>query len=249
MMEERDLQAMSNVYSGLIGKIFSGQCPPGTQLVERDLAKEFGVSRIPIRESLARLVAQGVLISGKKGTGVWVREYSSEEVQHLYLFREAIEIGIVRSVSEQGCSPGYLSKLRHICKMSEPEVGRHGSPRWADMDHKFHETLADASGNDRMISSLKALLAECHYVFYLHPANNIRKPLPPKKAHVIMQDVLDEHLKLITHIKKRDVSGAEETLRHHLRKNSSETIDTFVSSELKFESMNQPQVESGGKEE
>lgn len=239
---------MSSVYSGLIGKIFSGSCPPGTQLVERDLAKEFGVSRIPIRESLARLVAQGVLISGKKGTGVWVREYSSEEVQHLYLFREAIEIGIVRAVAEHGCLPTYLSKLRHICKMSEPEVGKHGSPRWADMDHKFHETLADASGNDRLIGSLKALLAECHYVFYLHPANTIRKPLSYEQAQIVMQEVLDEHLKIIEQIEKRDVAGAEETLRQHLRKNRSETFDTFVSSELKFEAMNQPQEESGGKE-
>ena len=48
------------------------------------------------------------------GTLCVISEYYVEEVQNLYLFREAIEVGIIRSVAEHSCSPGYLSKLRQI---------------------------------------------------------------------------------------------------------------------------------------
>ena len=74
------------VYNEIVKTILSGNIAPGTRLIERDLASDLGVSRVPVRAALAKLVSQGLLIGGQNGQGVWVRQYSASEIQDLYYY-------------------------------------------------------------------------------------------------------------------------------------------------------------------
>ena len=64
--------ASSQIYEQLLHYIISGEWPVGTRLPsEKDLAEQFGVSRVPIREALQRLRAIGVVRS-LQGSGSFV---------------------------------------------------------------------------------------------------------------------------------------------------------------------------------
>lgn len=70
--------------------IASGQIGTRERLDETRLAERFKVSRTPVREALNRLVAQGVLVSSGR-RGVWVAEYTREELAHMFEAMQEIE--------------------------------------------------------------------------------------------------------------------------------------------------------------
>lgn len=219
------------VYGRLMRKIFSGQLPPGTQLVERRLADELGVSRLPVRETLTKMVAQGVLVGGERGQGVRVRSYSAEEVRQLYQFREVIEGGVAYAAA-QSATADDLTRLELVCQQMEAEVGNYGSERWADLDHKFHEALASAAHNERFVHSMRTLLAESHYVFYLHPARRGRPQPSPEDATAFMRRVFEDHRKLLDLVRAGDAEGAEATARQHMRQSADRATRALLASDL-----------------
>jgi DNA-binding GntR family transcriptional regulator len=71
-------------------EIVDGTRPPGSRLVERDLAGELGVSRIPVRDALRTLIAEG-LVTPRPRTWAVVREFTDADVAHLQEVRSATE--------------------------------------------------------------------------------------------------------------------------------------------------------------
>lgn len=71
-------------------RIVDGRLPEGGRINEVHLSTELGVSRTPLREALARLVAEGALLSVPR-SGVFVRPLSAEEVEELYPIRAVLD--------------------------------------------------------------------------------------------------------------------------------------------------------------
>lgn len=231
-MPFRKIDEQSTVYDRLTQLIFSGRFAPGQKLIERDLASELGVSRIPVRESLGRMVAQGLLLGGEKWQGVRMRTYTADEIHQLYEFREMLEGGAARAAAERATATD-LERLEMICAEEEPEVGHYGSPRWAELDHHFHATLAEASHNERIAHSLTLLLTECHYVFYLYPAQCGRQWTPsPQEAAAHMQSVLEDHRMLLSLIRSRDGAAAEQKARADMRKSAQRATRALIARDL-----------------
>jgi len=221
----------SSTYDRLVKIVFSGQVAPGTKLVERDLAQELGVSRIPVRESLAKMVAQGLLVGGEKWQGARVRTYTSDEIRQLYEYREMLEGGAARSAA-QAATTADLERLEMICEQGESEIGSYGSKRWAQLDHHFHVAVAEASHNERFVHSLKLLLTECFYVFYLYPARQGR-PSPSKQdAQAHMQSVVEDHRELLNWIHAGDADGAEHKARTDMRKSGQRATRALIALDL-----------------
>src|SRR3990172_6657365 len=86
MSKESDADS---IYDRVVRHIFfSGEISPGSKVVEKTLADQLGVSRIPIRETLGKLAGQGLLVGGPTGQGVRLRRYTAEETRQLYELRE-----------------------------------------------------------------------------------------------------------------------------------------------------------------
>lgn len=219
------------VYGQILKKIFSGEVAPGTQLVERQLATELGVSRVPVRESLTRLVAQGVLSGGEKGQGVRVRNYSANEVRHLYEFREMIEGGVAKAAAKYATESEIVA-MEMVCDQMECEIGNYGSSRWASLDHKFHKVMANASRNERFIHALMSLLTESHYVFYLHPARGGRPRPSDELARSLMEKVVKDHRSLLELIRLKKPDKAEALARQHMRASADRANREIVANDL-----------------
>lgn len=219
-----------SLHNQITHRVFASGLPKGAKLVERALAKELGVSRIPIRETLGRLVGQGALLGGAKGQGVRLREYSHDETQQLYEFREMIEGGAARGAAHRA-TEADLARLDHINEEMQAQIGDYGSARWAQLDHQFHEAMAECSRNERVISLLRSLLAECHYLFYLYPSRQSTSRPDDAVAH--MQDVVNDHKELVQLIRDRKADEAEHRARADIRKSAARVARAMVAAELK----------------
>ena len=81
-------QFRSHLYAEILSKIISGEYPPGSRLVEEDLASEHDVSRTPVREVLFALERDG-LVRRVKNQGAKVVAFTADDVEEIYEIRSS----------------------------------------------------------------------------------------------------------------------------------------------------------------
>ena len=216
----------------LVRVIFSEEYLPGERLVERDLAARLKLSRIPIREALQKLVSKGILLKDEVNRGLRLRDYTPAEVTHLHEYREAIELAAVRAACHNR-SATCLVQLDLICDEMERESPNAPSARWLELDWQFHQTIVEASGNERFINDFDLLMIECNYVFYrlpstIIPATSRDHPLLATLVH----GVVDAHRQIGQLLETRDTNGVVEAMRLHLAGLSNRVHRDLVKSQL-----------------
>jgi len=92
----------------LVQAITSGEFQPGQKLSEAQLARQLGISRGPLREALGRL--DGRLVMRIPRIGVRVTNFSYEDIEQLFLVREALE-GMPARLAAGRMSTVELSRL------------------------------------------------------------------------------------------------------------------------------------------
>jgi DNA-binding GntR family transcriptional regulator len=216
----------------LVRLIFSEAYLPGDRLVERDLAQKLKLSRIPVREGLQKLVSKGILLKDEVNRGLRLRDYSPAEVTHLHEYREAIELAAARAACHNRTADD-LAHLDSICDEMEQEAPNAPSPRWLELDWQFHQTIVEASGNERFVNDFDLLMIECNYVFYrlpdtMIPAASREHPLLATLVH----GVVDAHRQIGRLIATRDTSSVVEAMRLHLTGLSNRVHRDLVKSQL-----------------
>ena len=152
-MDSAKQRLYQGVAQAIIDGIESGQYPGGTRLPgERELAEQFGVSRVTIREAEIALEAQGYIVV-KTGSGVYVRK-ERERTGPTLPNVSAFELTTARSVIEAeaaalaavNISDAEIAELgRLIDGMAAADAAR--SKDGEDLDQQFHLTIARATGN------------------------------------------------------------------------------------------------------
>jgi DNA-binding GntR family transcriptional regulator len=124
---------------------------PGERVVETTLAERFGVSRVPIREALKVLHAQGIL-SGGGHRGFRVASFGPETIEKVFEVRLMLETFLLRDAVER-----WRSGEANIADLDVAIAQMEGAARAGDAsaslraDIEFHRTICRASGN--LISS------------------------------------------------------------------------------------------------
>src|SRR5829696_6396976 len=110
--------AVRGIYGQIRQEIVSLRLRPGTRLSENELALRFGTSRAPVREALIRLVEEG-LIEVQPQRGSFVSRISLASMQRARFVREALEVAVVRQVTERGLSQEAYDKATVILAEQE----------------------------------------------------------------------------------------------------------------------------------
>ncbi len=218
-----------HVYQGILDLVFGGDRKPGSKLVEEQLASELGVSRVPVRESLARLVGQGILLGGGKGESVRIRDYSADDVRQLYEYREVLE-GVAARAAAQVATATDIARLEIICQQAAGEIHDCNAKRWQELDQHFHFALADASHNRRIIPQLRMLITECRYLFFVFPYPTTDSNYKARSLKSIHED----HLALLELIKSHDAEAAEKRARTDMRKSAEKVLHLMIAGDLQL---------------
>lgn len=133
-------------YLRLRRDIVQGLLRPNERLVEAELAERLAVSRTPVRESLQRLVADGLVVSRRRG---WVvHEHTPDEIRQIYEIRGALEGYAARLAAERATD----EQLTRILAAHE-ENKRSLQTSIKDMveeNDRFHDAVNAASNNPRL---------------------------------------------------------------------------------------------------
>ncbi|WP_282608469.1 GntR family transcriptional regulator [Pelagibius sp. Alg239-R121] len=135
--------ARQRAYDGLRAGILRGDFPPGEFIEEASATKATGVSRTPVREALSRLAAEGFLVLHPR-RGAMVKPISTNELFDLYDVRLMVESHAIRRICRDKQPIPQL--LFDLCDEHE-EIADGDHLAFADLNHRFHETVVAAAGN------------------------------------------------------------------------------------------------------
>jgi DNA-binding GntR family transcriptional regulator len=147
------------------GAIVSGQLKPGERLVEDSIAEEHQVSRVPVREALRRLEAEGfVTLTPFRGAAVAVP--SSHEGLQLLTVRRGLEVMAARLAAERR-GAGYEDAIATAVKEEAEAARRHYANRFLSLSLRFHELVRLAAGNEQLVLMLERLMERIAWVFVI----------------------------------------------------------------------------------
>lgn len=179
--------------------ILDGVRLPGSKLVERDLANELGVSRVPVRDALKTLVAEG-LVTPRPRTWAVVREFTPSDIADLNEVRSALEV-LTFKLAAQRYNRAGLARLRATLS-AEFDAARAGdavAARRAAAD--FHECVIELAGNHLLDELQLTLRSRMRWLLGQHDD---------------LLRVAEEHQRLYDALARRDVAGVEELVLRHL---------------------------------
>ncbi len=126
-------------------RIMSGDIALGTRLVEGRLSEELGVSRMPVREALRELAAEGIVtIEPRRGASVTT--FSDEQKRELVEVRATLEALNARLAAKHH-DARHMTRLQKILEEGRKLEGTEDTSKIVGMNAKFHEALAVVSGN------------------------------------------------------------------------------------------------------
>jgi DNA-binding GntR family transcriptional regulator len=200
------------IASALRNAILQGHLKSNQPLRQDQVAEQLGVSKIPVREAMVQLRAEG-LIAFVPNRGFVVSELSPAEVEEIYLMRLALETkSLERAIPKMRSAD--LIRAESVLDVSEIEDN---STKWSDLNWEFHSTLYQAAQLPRLLSTIEVL------------HNNVARYLLIYLVNLSARDASQrEHKKLLNACKNRDVVDAVKILQQHLSR-ASERLVTFLS--------------------
>ena len=199
-------RASDRAYKTIKKAILEGQVKPGEKLKKRSMAALCKVSIIPVVDALNRLEIEGLLESTHYN-GSRVVSLDENRLADMYIFREAIEVQVVRML----CFILGLEeaeKLRELAKKIDSMAGQaEKSPDYDELHYKFHMRLAECTGSRNLMEAV-----ENQYFFsLLVKSENSYTALD---SSLLTQDF--SHEDIIMAIIKRTPGEAERIVRNHL---------------------------------
>lgn len=197
-------KAGARVADGLREAILAGAYAPGERIRQEELAEQYRASRVPVREALRILEAEG-LVRLVANAGAWVSTLELAECVELYQIRERIEPLLLRA-SIPNLAPADTDTLEDLvermARSSDPEV-------FITLDRRFHLATYAAAQTVMLGSTTKQLWNRTqHYRRAFVTSGNVQGM---DSAHL-------DHRLMISAIRRGDAEEAGDVLARHIRR-------------------------------
>jgi DNA-binding GntR family transcriptional regulator len=203
------------VYNTIYAQLMSQKILPGSRISIDNLARELGVSQTPIRESLSRLEAQGLVVKTHLIGFSAASQMDRTRFDQLYELRLLLEPFAARRAATLITPDQFATLKRLAAEMSDGGQGKVSYSDFARLDSQFHDLIALASGNDLIQETLANLHTHMHLfrLFHHHQAESTANT---------------EHAALIEALEAHDGDQAEAAMRTHVER-SYDRFSTFFS--------------------
>ena len=192
------------VYSRLVERIFSGELAPGTALSVPALATDLAVSRSPVRESVQRLIAEGLAVHTPHA-GARVAQLTDADFAEVMAVRELLDGYAARQAAERARTPDIARLTALLENQAEQLAGEPDPVADSRLDLEFHTAVRDLAANRTLSDALHRLDARAHlYNSGLWADRRAR------------EIALHEHRKIVDAIEAGDVTAAERAAAGHV---------------------------------
>ncbi len=187
----------------LRSRIFAHELAPGSWIDEQSLAKEFGISRTPMREAIKVLAAEG-LITMKLRRGAYVTEVNRGDLEQIFTVLSLLE-GEAAKEAATKAKESDLNALDDLHLRLEKAAADRNLDLFFEINVRFHERIIEIAANPWMSSVI----------------DDLRKVLKLQRKDSLsrsgrLQQSLSEHREILKALLKRDPIAAEHVMRTHL---------------------------------
>lgn len=183
-------------------RIVAGELPEGTPLRQERLSAELGVSRVPLREAIRQLEAEG-LVTTELHKGTIVSSLSLGEIEELFEIRVQLETWLFGLAIPHMTEADHRDAEAIIAEASAVDAV-HG---WGELNWRFHAALYRQSGRTLALRLLKTV----------HDNANRYINLQLAVAADVEHELVD-HRRLLAFARIRDARGGTELLRSHIER-------------------------------
>ncbi|RPF54327.1 GntR family transcriptional regulator [Aquisalibacillus elongatus] len=191
------------VYDELKNAILHGAISPDELLTEISLSETFNVSRTPIRESLAELTKEGLLVHVQR-KGFKIRQISDNEKEQIIYLRKSMEQECIRKLASS-IRDDQIHELEEILIEQEDAAKQNDRVRNIELDQMFHKTLLEFAEQNMF----KKIFLDLYNLTRV-----IGHEALMKKGR--MEEVIEEHRAIIDALKEHDEELAVNKLLFHL---------------------------------
>lgn len=191
--------ASDHVADALRQAIVSGQFEDGEELNQVELAQHFNVSRVPIREALRRLQAEG-LVSAEAHRRATVIGLNRERAEEIYAVRALLESFMLERAAEH-LTNADLKALNELCDVMEKSSDH---SEWLALNHRFHQQLLAPGGSPVAMAIVERLSGQVER--YLRRSGGVQR----------VEEAGREHRQILRALKRGDVERAKEMLSRHI---------------------------------
>ena len=184
-------------------QIFSKELAPGSWLDEQNLAKQFGISRTPMREAIKVLASEG-LITIKMRRGAYVTEIARKDLEQIFTILSLLEGEAAREAAAKA-SEEELNQLDYWHHRLEKAAADRDIEQFFEINGKFHELIREIAGNRWM----NGVIEDLRKVLKLHRRDSLT-------STGRLQNSLVEHRSILNALLKRDQAAAENIMRKHM---------------------------------
>jgi DNA-binding GntR family transcriptional regulator len=201
----------SEIFSALRKKIINLELAPESVLNLSDLAKEFNVSRTPIKEVLISLQAEEWIM--RHGSHFIVTPLSLERIREITEIRMVLEVQANTWAMER-ITPMELDQLNKVKQQISTFTKESSNLSIVNFDFTIHQTIFKAAKNVQLAKLLERLLS--HYLrFWLS--------IPRQIDHIVF---FEEALELIKAINLKDKMLIQECTTNHIRNSVAQIMGT-----------------------
>lgn len=141
--------ARDSAYKKLRQMLICSSLRPGTKLAEIEWAERFGVHRGAMREAMAILLHEGLLV--RSGRSFAVPILQDEDIREIYQVRGALEMTALWLCADKQLSDSDLAPLESLCQTMDHLLAVDLPLGFSEADEKFHTELIALSGNKRLM--------------------------------------------------------------------------------------------------
>lgn len=188
------------VRDGVRRAILAGDFEPGAQLRQDELAERYGTSRIPVREALRQLEAEGLVII-HPNRGAVVSSISLDDVMEMLEIRIALECRALR-LAIPNMVDVDLEAAADILKSYDAEPH---PTKWGEMNWQFHKTLYAPCNRPKLIAMIEANYGHVGRFIRVQVSLAAGKERPQR-----------EHYAMLDACRRGDINGAARLLEEHI---------------------------------
>lgn len=191
------------VFNTLRRAILKGELKPGERLMEIALADKLGVSRTPIREAIRKLELEGLVVMAPR-KGAKVASITERDLNDVLEVRKGMEV-LAISLACKRITGEELEKLEIIEQSFQKLIESGNLTELAEMDVKFHDTIYQATNNQRLVQLLNNLREQMY-----------RYRMEYLKDIAVRRTLAEEHKAICRALRERDEQQAEEYVSIHI---------------------------------